>query len=423
MIGIITGILTIVGVVVAVTRYVTQLQAQLKIERLEGEKTKAETARADLAAANNTLLDELAAARRGGAEASARKAEVDKELETLVRMTGASAGSVYIPLPSERSNEPRGLLFLSILPITEETAKLRKKLIPMQSLAGRCFTSATPSVESNAKSATGHFDQADDVSGYRTEDTLSYPLTVGGNAVGVIQLLNRTGGQRFTEADITSLSRLTDRISKKVDDFRLATGSFDLLGAVPEMPGESATVMFCDLTASSRLFEELTLGDAVRHLNEYFEQVCSVVFRNGGTIDKYSGDGVLFRFNVPKPVIGHEDAAVRAAVEVQSAFAELKRQWLKMGDNLSVIHSRVGLAAGPVQQAIVGHPQSQYLTLFGTAVNAAVNLCDSAPRDRSVVVIDQAIRDAVGTSRSVRPLPAENLGKAGKYTKAAYEVV
>jgi class 3 adenylate cyclase len=180
--------------------------------------------------------------------------------------------------------------------------------------------------------------------------------------------------------------------------------------------------MFCDLTASSTLFSELNVSSAIRHLNEYLEAACDIAFRHGATVDKYVGDGVLLRFNVPRPVEDHPFQAVRAAFEINGAFDAIKRDWLTMGEALGALHVRSGIAFGGVRRATVGHPQYQYLTIFGTPVNAAVNLCDIAARDRNVVVIDDRLHEAIKARIDAVPLSTTPLGKAGKYTASAWEV-
>lgn len=63
IVSIVTGLLSIGGVIVSVTRYITRLQLEVRLERLTAEKEKAETSRSDLVAMNKLLADELAAAR------------------------------------------------------------------------------------------------------------------------------------------------------------------------------------------------------------------------------------------------------------------------------------------------------------------------------------------------------------------------
>ncbi len=199
--------------------------------------------------------------------------------------------------------------------------------------------------------------------------------------------------------------------------------ALDMMGVVADRKDEYATILFCDLTSSAQLFRELNVSAAIHHINEYLEGLCNVAFRYGATVDKYVGDGVLFRFNVPHPVRDHPAAAVRAALEMNEVFDVLKQEWLTMGEILNGVYTRSGIAYGPVQRATIGHPQYQYLTIFGTAVNAAVNLCDNGVRDRNVVLIDEQLYQQLPETVRVDQLPQTSLGKAQNYTKSAYEVL
>jgi class 3 adenylate cyclase len=421
IIGLITGAVTIAGALVGVTRYISQLQFQVRLERLEAEKEQAEKTRSDLTATNKLLLDDLTAARRGGAAASAKKAEIEEALSSLMKLTQARAGSVYVPLMNETDRNPLGLVYVSILPIAEQTMKLRKKIIPLQSLAGRCFRTGNAFTVANSQSSSDHYVQADTVSGYKTQDTLNVPLRAQGQIVGVLQLLNKREAP-FTESEIPRVEQLSSPLAFKIDEFLRTPGNLEVLGFVPNRDTEDATVMFCDLTASSTLFQELNVSAAIQHINDYLECICNVAFAYGATVDKYMGDGVLLRFNVPHPIENHPIAAIKSALEIQSAFELVKKDWIIMGELLSGIYTRTGIAYGPVQRAVVGHPQYQYLTIFGTPVNAAINLCDILPRDRNAIVIDEMLYQHLGDTIEVKEIPGTNLGKAQRYTVRAYEV-
>lgn len=422
-IGVITGVLGIAGVLVAVTRYVTNLQSQVRLERLEAEKAEANKTRSDLAATNTLLLEELAIARRTGAAASAKKAQIDEELSSLMKLTSAGGGSVYLPLVQNDSDHPAGLVFLSIQPVTQQTMKLRKKIIPLGSLAGKCFKDSRPIMLANAKTSPDHYTKADEVSGYKTQDVLNVPLRSNDEVVGVLQLIHKQGREKFSEDDLTKTQQLSAKLAKRVTEFAAIPGHMDVLGVTAGRRDEYATILFCDLTDSSQLFRELNVSAAIHHINEYLEALCNVAFRYGATVDKYMGDGVLFRFNVPHPVDEHPATAVRAALEMKDVFDLIKKDWLTMGEVLDSLYTRAGLAYGPVQRATIGHPQYQYLTIFGTAVNAAVNLCENGARDRNVVVIDEQLYQQLPKTVRVDQLPSANLGKAQHYTKSAYEVL
>ena len=421
-IGVITGILTIAGVLVAVTRYITQLQSQVRLERLAAEKAEADKTRSDLTATNKLLLEELAIARRTGAAASAKKAEIDAELSSLMKLTSAGGGSVYLPLVQNDSDQPAGLVFLSIQPVTQQTMKLRRKIIPLQSLAGKCFKDARSIMLANSKNSPDHYAKADAVSGYKTQDVLNIPLRSNNEVVAVLQLLNKQESERFSEDDLTKAHQLSVKLAQRVTEFTALPGHLNVLGVTADRKDEYATILFCDLTGSSHLFRELNVSAAIHHINEYLEELCNVAFRYGATVDKYMGDGVLFRFNVPHPVDEHPSAAVRAALEMKDVFDAIKKDWLTMGDILDSVYTRAGLAYGPVQRATIGHPQYQYLTIFGTAVNAAVNLCENGARDQNTVVIDEQLYRQLPETVLVDPLSIASLGKAQQYTKSAYEV-
>ncbi len=422
LVGLITGVLTILGVVVALTKYVTQLQFKMRQERLKAENELAEKRIGDLAARNKELLNEIVITKRVGTAALTRKMDIDDELLSIMKTMQAEAGSIFVPLPSRSSSGPFGLVFLSILPLGKQTAKLKKKIIPMRSSAGRCFTIAKPYVSPKAEAAPEHYSKADLVSGYRTEDMLNFPLRHRGETVGVLQLLNKEGSEYFTESDIQLAEPFTGPLATKVSNFISTPENFEILGITPEQDAEHATVMFCDLTRSSILFQEMNVSMAIQHINEYLERISDIGLSYGATVDKYTGDGVLFRLNVPRPVKDHPFKAVSAALEMRTAFEKLKSEWITMGRPLTSIYTRIGIAYGEVHQAVIGHPQYQYLTIFGTPVNVAVNLCEAAVRDRNVIIIDKGMYDELSGKVLVEQLPKERLGKAMSYVKSAYEL-
>jgi class 3 adenylate cyclase len=423
VVGIAAGLVTIMGAAVAVTRYITGLQYKIREEKLQAERTAAQQQFRDLDARYQQLVNEVAVSRRIGTAALSRKRDVDEELLALMSAMQAGAGSVYISLPTSSPGEnPPGLMFLSIQPFGENTASLQKKTIPMQSLAGRCFTTGKPFARPDTESDADHFKKADLVSGYKTEDAVNMPLSHQGRVIGVLQLLNREGGSNFTESDIPRVEMLSDALVNKVVRFLEDPNNLQILGVTSEPGGQYATTLFCDLSKSSVLFKELNASSAIQHINEYLEAVCDVAMKHGATVDKYMGDGVLLRFNVPRSVENHPLAAARAALEMKAAFEGLKKNWLTMGEVIGDVHLRVGLSCGRVHQATIGHPQYQQLTVIGPPVSVAVNLCEAAIRDRGIIVLDERAQRELQGRVVARRLPQEQLGKAARFISAAYEL-
>lgn len=66
---------------------------------------------------------------------------------------------------------------------------------------------------------------------------------------------------------------------------------------------------------------------------------------------------------------------------------------------------------------------SRYLTIFGKPINVAVNLCDIGRRDANVIVIDEMLKQQMPGLLDTRKIPDGQVGKALKYTSAAYELL
>jgi len=422
IVGLITGILTVIGVIVTITRYLTSLQFKITQERLEAEKEAAEKKSRDLEARYQELLNQLAIAKRVGTAAIVRKMAIDDELLSIMKTMRAQAGSILIPIRGKESREISGLVFLSIQPLGEQSARLKRKIIPPQSSAGFCLRTGKPYASPDSKSDPTHYDKADLISGYRTEDMLNYPLIHRGEVIGVLQLLNKEGAERFTESDIPLVEPFAISLAEKVAEFIYAPENIEILGFIQEREPEYATIMVWDLTQSSLLFRELGTSAAIQHMNESFEKLCDIALRYGAIVDKYTGDGVLLKYNVPRRVKDHPYQAVAAAIEMKLAFERLKGEWLTMGEPLAGLYIRIAIAYGQVYEAVVGHPQYQYVTVFGQSVNVAVNLCEAARRDRNIIIIDErAYRELSGKILAER-IPREQLGKAASYIETAYEV-
>ena len=131
-------------------------------------------------------------------------------------------------------------------------------------------------------------------------------------------------------------------------------------GAVIGEQRKTVTVLFCDVTGSTQLGEQLDPEALRAVLARYFERMKSIVDRHGGTVEKFIGDAVMAVFGVP--VVHEDDAlrATRAALEMREAFAELG------------INGRIGVATGEV----VTGTEERLAT--GDAVNVAARIEQSA---------------------------------------------
>src|SRR3954451_1570739 len=133
-----------------------------------------------------------------------------------------------------------------------------------------------------------------------------------------------------------------------------------ITSAAPRERRKVVTILFCDVTGSTGLGEELDPEALRALLARYFERMKAIVERHGGSVEKFIGDAVMAVFGVP--VVHEDDAfrAVRAAVEMRDAFPSLGCQ------------GRIGVTTGEV---VTG--TSERLAT-GDAINVAARLEQAA---------------------------------------------
>ena len=133
------------------------------------------------------------------------------------------------------------------------------------------------------------------------------------------------------------------------------------------------TVLFSDVTDSTRLGQELD-PEAVRQLvSRYFGEMKVVVERHGGVVEKFIGDAVMAVFGVPQ---AHEDDALRAVRAAQEMRDELRRLNEEFHTSWGVtLVARTGLYTGEV---IAGDPARGESFVVGDSVNTASRLENAA---------------------------------------------
>jgi len=175
--------------------------------------------------------------------------------------------------------------------------------------------------------------------------------------------------------------------------------------------GESrqVTVLFSDIRGFTSIAESLEPEILVHFLNEYFTVMTTVVYKHGGTLDKYLGDGIMVTFGAPFSQSNDALHAVRCAVEMQSAMKELMTRWQK--EHGFTWHIGIGLHTGPVVAGNIGSPQRMDYTVIGDTVNTAARLEGQALPGQ--VLISQSTYNEVGDSLPCQALPPVKLkGKA-----------
>ncbi len=133
-----------------------------------------------------------------------------------------------------------------------------------------------------------------------------------------------------------------------------------------------AAIMFTDIVGFTTLTEKMEAPQAARFLNDHFTMVAGCVEREGGTVDKYMGDGVLAVWGAPEKYEGGANRACRTAIAIRQAITEHNRQQAMQGG--PPMYMRIGIHAGRVIAGNIGSPGRINYTIVGDPVNVAQRL-------------------------------------------------
>ena len=129
------------------------------------------------------------------------------------------------------------------------------------------------------------------------------------------------------------------------------------------------TVLFTDLQGFTTYSEKKDPKKVIETLNKYFNIITSIVLKNNGLVDKYTGDGIMAIFGAP---IERKDHA-KAACEVILAFREKKVNEL-ISSEKSMIKTRVGISSGEMVVGNLGSEKRMDYTAIGDTVNLSARL-------------------------------------------------
>ncbi|MES1260094.1 MAG: adenylate/guanylate cyclase domain-containing protein [Acidobacteriota bacterium] len=143
------------------------------------------------------------------------------------------------------------------------------------------------------------------------------------------------------------------------------------------------SVLFCDIRGFSTMSEKLPPEKVVALLNDYFEAMVEVIFRNHGTLDKFIGDGVMVIFGAPEDDQNQEEHALRTAIEMQRELRHLAGRWEAEGIDVRI---GVGINSGPAVVGNIGSARRMDYTAIGDTVNLASRL-ESATKELGVGIL------------------------------------
>ncbi|UCH17478.1 MAG: response regulator [Burkholderiales bacterium] len=147
------------------------------------------------------------------------------------------------------------------------------------------------------------------------------------------------------------------------------------------------TVVFLDLRGFTAFTETAEPEEVMGVLREYHAAMGRLILEHEGTLERFTGDGIMVFFNDPAPVPDPAARAARMALAMQREVAALAAGWAKRGYQLAM---GVGIAQGYATIGGIGFEGRIDYGAIGTVTNLAARLCGEAEGDE--ILVSQRVR-------------------------------
>lgn len=214
-------------------------------------------------------------------------------------------------------------------------------------------------------------------------------------------------------AQIDRMGRLKRFLSPQLAELIVSSGDESFL----ESHRREITVVFCDLRGFTAFAETTEPEETMTVLRQYHEALGELVFRFEGTLERFTGDGLMVFFNDPMPCSDAAIRSVRMGVAMRKDVADLVEGWRRSGHDLGF---SVGIAQGYATLGRVGFEGRFDYAAIGTVTNLAARLCDAADAGKMLVSqrVHAGVEDLVSATE-VRDLKLKGFSRP----ITAYEIV
>ena len=205
--------------------------------------------------------------------------------------------------------------------------------------------------------------------------------------------------------ELGRVGRLKRFLAPQLVDLIVSSGDDSLL----DSHRREITVVFCDLRGFTAFAESGEPEDVMTVLRTYHAALGKLIFDFEGTLERFTGDGLMVFFNDPVPCDDPPLRAVSMGVAMRDRVAELAADWQRLGHDLQF---GVGIAQGFATIGRIGFEGRADYAAIGTVTNLAARLCDAASASQVLVSerVLVAVEDAV-EAHPVDDLPLKGFSK------------
>jgi len=177
------------------------------------------------------------------------------------------------------------------------------------------------------------------------------------------------------------------------------------------------TVLVSDLLRFTATTESMEPPQIVNIINRYLERMIDIIVRHEGTIDEFTGDGILAVFGAPRLLPNHTRQAVACAFEMQESMKELNKGNSRL--SLPQLEMGIGINCGELVVGNIGSEKRKKYGAVGSPINVAFRIEKKArPWE---ILVTQAVKDRLGDKLQVNSHWKDSLKGIGN--TAIYQVI
>ncbi len=287
-----------------------------------------------------------------------------------------------------------------------EHGKSKREIKASRTLIDKVINGKVALLTSNAMT-DARLDGAKSVMIQQIKSAICVPLWREDKIIGVIQLDSVRIDNQFNQDDLELLKaigsqaamvieqsalneriREEERMRNRLQRFHspqviemILKGGEETIDDIMESKELIATILFADIVGFTRLSETMPPREINIILNRYFSSMTDIVFSNGGTLDKYIGDGLMAVFGAPMEKEDDAERAVRTGLEIRRELTAM----MKTTSADRRFDIRVGLNTGRVVAGNIGSPKRMEYTVIGDPVNVASRL-ESIAKPNQIII-------------------------------------